>query len=110
MRKHKPSQQRSHQSFPSGEKGHVAETPAVPYGSARDHWIAASDFKAQCLELMDRVRDQHEPFVITKYGVPIAKLVPFEGQAVDIVGFMRGTVLAYGDLVSPIDEVWDAST
>jgi len=93
---------------PQEYTGHVEETAAIPYGSAREQWIAASDFKAQCLELMDHVHDRHESLVITKYGRPVAKLVPVDEQVIDIVGFMQGTVLAYGDIVSPIDEPWDA--
>jgi prevent-host-death family protein len=95
---------------PNGDAGHVAETALVPYGSAREQWIAASDFKAQCLELMDQVHDRHESLVITKYGRPVAKLVPLDEAPIDIVGFMQGTVLDYGDLISPIDEPWDATS
>jgi prevent-host-death family protein len=86
----------------------VKETAVIPYGSSTQ-WISASDFKAQCLELMDRVRTDHEQIVVTKYGEPVAKLVPFDEDIPDIVGFMRGSVLAYGDLIAPIDESWDAN-
>ena len=36
------------------------------------------------------------------------KLVPFEEQRPGLVGSMRGTVLWYGDLISPVDVEWDA--
>ena len=38
--------------------------------------IAASAFKAQCLALLDRVRDRGEPITITKHGRVVAALVP----------------------------------
>ncbi len=86
----------------------VTETAVHPYGTQDETWISASEFKARCLELMDSVHDRHDPIVITKHGVPVAKLVPFEEKRVGLVGSMRGTVLSYGDLISPIDVKWDA--
>jgi antitoxin (DNA-binding transcriptional repressor) of toxin-antitoxin stability system len=46
--------------------------------------------------------------VVTKHGIPVAKLVPYEEEAPDIVGFMKGSVLWSGDIVSPIDSEWEA--
>lgn len=86
----------------------VAKTAVHPYGTPGETWISASEFKARCLELMDTVNHRHDPIVITKHGVPVAKLVPFEEKRVGLVGSMRGTVLSYGDLISPIDVKWDA--
>ncbi len=40
--------------------------------------ISASEFKASCLSLLDRVAQTHETIVITKYGRPIARLVALE--------------------------------
>lgn len=73
------------------------------------HEIPAGQFKARCLELMDRVRERREEYVITKYGKPVAKLVPVEEQRRDAWGWMKGTVLGYGDLISPIDIEWEAN-
>ena len=43
--------------------------------------VPATEFKAKCLELMDRVSERHETFIITKRGRPVAKLVPVERAA-----------------------------
>jgi prevent-host-death family protein len=40
--------------------------------------MAAGEFKAQCLAVMDEVAATREPVVITKRGEPVAKLVPVE--------------------------------
>lgn len=40
--------------------------------------ISASEFKASCLSLLDRVAKTHETIVITKHGRPIARLVALE--------------------------------
>ena len=38
--------------------------------------VPATEFKAKCLELMDRVAEGRDTYVITKHGRPVAKLVP----------------------------------
>jgi prevent-host-death family protein len=63
--------------------------------------MAAGAFKANCLAVMDDVQAKHETVVITKYGKPVAKLVPVEPQGDDIFGFLRGRVTITGDVVSP---------
>ncbi len=80
-----------------------------PYSppSVHSRPIKASEFKPQCLELMDEVEERHVEFVITKRGRPVAKLVPVDAEAPSPFGFMKGTVLSYGDIVSPDHEAWD---
>jgi prevent-host-death family protein len=93
---------------PAANNKRVAEAATHGYRAASNEtWISASDFKARCLELMDTVRDRHDPIIITKHGIPVAKLVPFEEKRQGLIGSMRGTVLWYGDLVSPVDVQWD---
>ena len=73
--------------------------------------VPAGVFKATCLELMDRVRDRQEEIVITKYGKPVAKLVPADDAGAprgSAWGWMKGTILWYGDVISPIDVEWEA--
>ena len=72
--------------------------------------IAAGQFKAQCLKLMDRVQQNNEEIIITKYGTPVARLVPIEqtSNQDSIVGWMRGSVQVTGDIVAPLDESWEA--
>ena len=70
--------------------------------------VAAAEFKARCLELMDRVRETGTELVITKRGQPVAKLVPFKaGKKSGIWGSMKGTVLKYERPFDPIDGDWD---
>lgn len=71
--------------------------------------IGAGQFKAHCLKLMDQVQQTHEELVITKHGQPVAKLVPVDADSnASIVGYMKGTVQVTGDIISPVDEVWEA--
>jgi len=67
--------------------------------------IKASDFKATCLALLDEVAETHAEFVVTKYGRPVARLVP-----VDVASSVHGSVSfpdSNDDLLSA-DEEWDA--
>jgi prevent-host-death family protein len=71
--------------------------------------IAAGQFKARCLELLDRVNRSHEEVIISKRGKPVARLVALsDAPARSIYGYMAGTVLSQGDIVSPVGEAWDA--
>jgi prevent-host-death family protein len=73
--------------------------------------LGATEFKAKCLELMDRVASRRETFVITKRGRPVAKLVPIENAPRrSILGCMVGKVAIRGDIISPLlpSGTWDA--
>ena len=70
--------------------------------------IAAGQFKAQCLQLMDRVKQTHEEIVITKHGRPVAKLVPVEDEvSSSFIGYMKGSVVVSGDIIAPVEEDWE---
>jgi prevent-host-death family protein len=72
--------------------------------------IAAGEFKARCLTLMDDVRTNREPILITKRGKPVAKLVPAENEGREFLGRLQGIIRIMGDIESPIEppEAWDA--
>jgi prevent-host-death family protein len=65
--------------------------------------VAATEFKARCLELMDRVAERRETFVITKRGKAVAKLVPMERKAEEaLFGRLRGMAEEVGDITRPV--------
>jgi prevent-host-death family protein len=77
------------------------------YGEPRT--VPAGEFKAKCLKLLDEVAATREPLVITKFGKPVAKVVPIEEEnKFDLFGAMRGSVIWEGDIISPLDVEWDA--
>lgn len=76
---------------------------------ARSGEVGATEFKARCLELMDRVAATGNPVVITKRGRPVARLVPVQQRPRSIVGALKGHARIRGDIVSPIDIRWEAS-
>lgn len=72
--------------------------------------VAAAEFKARCLELMDRVRETGAEYVVTKHGEPVAKLVPYTApRRTSLFGAMKGTVLEFERPFDPIDDDWDVN-
>jgi prevent-host-death family protein len=67
-------------------------------------YVAAAEFKANCLRLMDEVAQQRRPISITKRGKPVAKLVPVETEAIDLYGRMAVSIKICGDIISPIED------
>jgi prevent-host-death family protein len=73
-----------------------------------DGRYAAAEFKAKCLELMDRVRETGAEYVVTKHGRPVARLVPYTERAkASFFGSMKGSVLQYERPFDPIDGEYD---
>ena len=70
-----------------------------------------SKFKATCLAALERVRKTRRPLRITRFGKPIADIVPAAPEAVDPtwLGAMRDTAKIVGDITAPTSELasWD---
>lgn len=70
--------------------------------------LAAAKFKAQCLALIDDVAQNREPIIVTKYGKPLVKVVPIDINKDINKKPLKGAATYIGDIVSPIDEEWEA--
>lgn len=68
--------------------------------------IPAGEFKARCLALMDEVQRSGGEYVITKRGVPVARLLPAAFDRRPLLGSLKGMASTTGDIVSPLDEPW----
>lgn len=69
--------------------------------------IAAGEFKAKCLKLLDQVAAERKTLIITKHGKPVAQIVPMPPEGT-LFGSMKGSVFYMGDIISPIDVEWEA--
>ena len=69
--------------------------------------ISAGEFKAKCLKLMDIAEQKHETIIITKRGILIAKLIPYEDEPPRLFGFLKDSVIVKADIVEPMGESWD---
>ncbi len=71
--------------------------------------VPATEFKAKCLELMDRVAEGRDTYVITKHGKPVAKLVPADpARKRSVFGCMVDQMEIVEDIEKPLftEEQW----
>lgn len=79
-----------------------AITPAVAQ-------ISASEFKATCLELMDDIARTGKELIVTKHGRPVVRLSAVSDTGLSPWGFLAGSVVGHGDIVSADDALWATS-
>ncbi len=71
--------------------------------------IQISKFKATCLAVLDRVGKTHKPVLVTRFGKPVAQIVPppppdrREGW----LGCMKGRGRIVGDIMEPAADISD---
>jgi prevent-host-death family protein len=74
--------------------------------------MPVSKFKATCLAVLQRVNRTRKPIRITRYGKPVAEVVPPgpEPASPGWLGSMDGTVEVEGDIVGSIldEKAWAA--
>jgi len=74
--------------------------------------IAISEFKAKCLGILEEVRKTRRPIRVTRFGKPVAEVVPPSPEKASgrKLGSMAGTAEILGDIVGPISSLddWDA--
>ncbi len=70
--------------------------------------IAAGEFKAKCLQLMDAVQEKKSEVLITKRGKAVARLTSVEEPVVNLFGSLAGTITYHGDILKPLPlEDWE---
>jgi prevent-host-death family protein len=75
-----------------------------------DRIVSASDFKARCLALLDRVAETGERIVVTKHGKAVAMVTPLD--AARKPRSLRGSVTYVTDRDEDLfstGETWEAS-
>jgi prevent-host-death family protein len=86
--------------------------------------VAAGEFSARCLTLLDEVAETGDEIVVTKNGTAVARIAPIRDPSIlnggDRVMVARGdlavespsllgSVVYEDDIVSPLDEPWAAN-
>jgi prevent-host-death family protein len=74
--------------------------------------IAISKFKATCLAVLDRVSKTGEPVLVTRFGKPVATIVPpATAQRIPRFGTGIGSAEILGDIVGSISDEsdWEAA-
>lgn len=75
--------------------------------------INASEFKARCLAILDRVQATGERIVILKRGRPVAEVGPASRSVAEYPQMeLEGTVTVVGDIVDPAlpEDYWESNT
>ncbi len=74
--------------------------------------INASEFKARCLAILDRVQATGERVVILKRGRAVAELGPANQSVAEYPQMeLKGTVKVVGDILGPAvpDDYWESN-
>jgi prevent-host-death family protein len=74
--------------------------------------VAISEFKAKCLGILEEVRKTRKPIRVTRFGQPVAEVVPPspKPRSKNWLGSMAGSAEIVGDIVGPTGsfEDWNA--
>jgi prevent-host-death family protein len=74
--------------------------------------MAISKFKATCLAVVQRVRRTRKPIMITRFGEPVAEVVPPSAlpRPEDWLGVMKSSGQIKGNIISPVvnQREWEA--
>jgi prevent-host-death family protein len=95
----------------SSDSGHIKlTTRSSPVETMKKQRVVpAAEFKTRCLAVMDDVEATGEEITITKHGRPVARLVPVVRAYEPTFGRLKGWVTSEGDIISPIDDIWEAN-
>jgi prevent-host-death family protein len=63
--------------------------------------VAISELRSKCLALLEQVGKTKKPMRVTRFGKPVAEVVPLAPAAGDSLASMADTMKISGDIVSP---------
>jgi prevent-host-death family protein len=73
--------------------------------------VSISEFKAKCLAILEQVRKTKKPVRITRFGKPVAEVVPPSPEKArgSWLGSMKGRMEILGDITAPATdpEEWE---
>ena len=68
--------------------------------------VAATEFKARCLRLIEEVRESGLPLVVTKRGIPVVRILPARPEGAG--PGLEGSVLYQAEDIFSTGEEWEA--
>jgi prevent-host-death family protein len=71
--------------------------------------VAATEFKAHCLALLEKVRQTRQPLLVTRHGKPVAEISPYTPKDAEQTNPLKGSILFEGDVISAVEEKWDSA-
>lgn len=84
----------------------VMKAPVLHPEKPETRTIAAGEFKAKCLQLMDEVNEKGLTLIVTKRGKPVAQVAPPAQEAKPFRPIWGRTpdIKILGDIVSPLPQ------
>ena len=70
--------------------------------------ISTVKFKAECHQVIEKVRKTGKKIIITKRNIPIAQIGPVDGEEKAVFGKLKGTIQYLDNSIDHIDEIWEA--
>lgn len=70
--------------------------------------VPAGEFKTHCLALLKEVSQKNNTIVVTKYGKPIARVVPIRDKGKEYNNPLKDSILFEKNIIDPIDMEWEA--
>jgi prevent-host-death family protein len=71
--------------------------------------VPATEFKAHCLALLEKVRETRQPLLVTRHGKPVVEICPYVPKDAARVNPLKGSIVYQDDLISPLEEKWDSA-
>lgn len=73
--------------------------------------VSVSEFKANCLSLLENVRRTGRPLKVTRRGRPLSIVHPAESDGATWLGSMKGSVISEKEIVSPVGgDDWESAS
>jgi antitoxin (DNA-binding transcriptional repressor) of toxin-antitoxin stability system len=70
--------------------------------------INAAKFKEQCLSILENVGP--DGLIVTKHGVPVAKLIPMSSESTALIGSLKGKIRILKDDLHSTGIRWNAES
>ena len=68
--------------------------------------VSVSEFKDQCVELIDEIAVTGDQVIITRNGRPVSRLAPYRSRRDGWFGINKDLFTIRGDIVSPMPDEW----
>ena len=71
--------------------------------------VGAVEFEATCMTIIDRMRDDGEPVIVTKGGKPVAMMTPLSHpkRRPSLIGALRSAGYDFDDSFGPVSGAGD---
>ncbi len=72
--------------------------------------ISVEKLQLELVQLLDELVKHPDELIITIKGKPVARLIPYskKPEPTPVFGYLKDTIAFYGDVISSIDENWEA--